>query len=478
MRAVIVWRISFRPGARRPRTIDERGHVTQPLPEGVYESLRTRRLDAVLAQLVGLTPHCEPVDPADVPHVLGRHVADVVTRALNEERDPSRRLALVNDLLERVAAHEERLPGAAEQLVVLSRETAPGVHQLQRPITPLSSAALLTNAPEEPSLGAELRAELGSADRVDLLCAFVRWPGIRVLEESLALLQERGVPFRVITTTYVGATEQRAVDELVRRYGAQVRISYESATTRLHAKAWLLRRDSGFDTAFVGSSNLSRSALVDGLEWNVRLSSVATPELVRKFAGTFDSYWADPAFVPYDPEDPADGRRLRETLGRDRFGSASPMLSGLEVRPYPHQVQMLDALESERTVHDRHRNLVVAATGTGKTVVAALDYDRLRKTLPRDRLLFVAHRREILEQSRRTYREVLADGTFGEDLRRGRTPRALAARVRQHPVPVLPTSSASHPTTSTWWSSTSSTMQRRRPTAVCSTTWRHASCSV
>ena len=396
--------------------------MTQPLPEGVYETLRTLRLDAVLAELAALTPRCEPVDPADVPHVLGRHVAEVVTRALTEERDLGRRLALVNDLLERVAAHDERLPDAAEQLVVLSRDAAPGVHRLQRPITPLSSAALLTNAPEEPSLGAELRAELGSADRVDLLCAFVRWPGIRVLEEALSLLKQRGVPFRVITTTYVGATEQRAVDELVRRYGAQVRISYESATTRLHAKAWLLRRDSGFDTAFVGSSNLSRSALVDGLEWNVRLSSVATPELVRKFAGTFDSYWVDPVFVPYDPHHPADVERLRETLGRDRFRSAGPQLSGLEVRPYPHQIQILEALESERTVHGRHHNLVVAATGTGKTVVAALDYARLQKTLPRDRLLFVAHRREILEQSRRTYREVLGDGTFGEEFVGGNHP--------------------------------------------------------
>ncbi|MDT0349838.1 DUF3427 domain-containing protein [Pseudonocardia charpentierae] len=396
--------------------------MTQPLPEGVYETLRTLRLDAVLAELTGLTPRCEPVDPADVPHVLGRHVAEAVTRALTEERDPGRRLALVNDLLERVSAHGELLPDAAQQLVVLTREAAPGVHRLQRPITPLSSAALLTNAPEEPSLGAELRAELASADQVDLLCAFVRWPGIRVLEEPLSLLKERGVPFRVITTTYVGATEQRAVDELARRFGAEVRISYESATTRLHAKAWLVRRNSGFDTAFVGSSNLSRSALVDGLEWNVRLSSVATPELVRKFAGTFDSYWADPAFVPYDPDDIGDVRRLRETLGRDRFGSAAPQLSGLEVRPYPHQIQILEALESERTVHGRHRNLVVAATGTGKTVVAALDHERLRKTLPRDRLLFVAHRQEILEQSRRTYREVLGDGTFGEEFVGGNRP--------------------------------------------------------
>jgi superfamily II DNA or RNA helicase len=193
-----------------------------------------------------------------------------------------------------------------------------------------------------------------------------------------------------------------------------VKVSYESRSTRLHAKAWLFRRNSGFDTAFVGSSNLSRSALVDGLEWNVRLSSVATPDLVRKFAGTFDSYWADPAFVDYDPERPEDVERLRAALGRDRLTPSSALVSGLEVRPYPHQEAILEALESERTVHDRHRNLVVAATGTGKTVVAALDYARLRATLPRARLLFVAHRKEILEQSRRTYREVQMDGTFGE----------------------------------------------------------------
>nr|WP_211176586.1 DEAD/DEAH box helicase [Pseudonocardia acidicola] len=372
--------------------------------------LRTSRLNAALVRIADLTPHFASVDPADEPHVLARHVATAVERALAGERDSARRVALVNDLLLRVAAQDEQVAAAAEQLVVLSREVAPGVRRLERPVTPLSSAALLTNAPEEPSLGAELRAELASADRVDLLCAFVRWHGIRVLEEPLDLLRRRGVPLRVITTTYVGATEKRAVDALVERFGAEVKVCYETRSTRLHAKAWLFRRNSGFDTAFVGSSNLSRSALVDGLEWNVRLSSVATPDLVRKFAGTFDSYWADPAFVDYDPD--RDGDRLRAALGQDR---ADPVaVSGLEVRPYPHQEAILEALDSERTVHDRHRNLVVAATGTGKTVVAALDYARLRRTLPRERLLFVAHRKEILEQSRRTYREVLADGAFGE----------------------------------------------------------------
>jgi superfamily II DNA or RNA helicase/HKD family nuclease len=386
--------------------------VTEPLAEGLYETLRTDALDAVLARSAELTPRFASVDPADEPHVLARHVATAVERARAGERDPVRRHALVNDLLGRVAAEADRLGARSEQLVVLSRETAPGVHRLERPVTPLSSAALLTNARDEPSLGAELRAELGSADRVDLLCAFVRWHGIRVLEEQLDALHRRGVPFRVITTTYVGATEQRAVDALVRRYRAQVKVSYETQTTRLHAKAWLFRRNSGFDTAFVGSSNLSRSALVEGLEWNVRLSAVATPDLVRKFAGTFDSYWADPAFVDYDPDRRQDSDRLRDALGRDRIDVSA--ISGLEVRPHPHQTMILDALESERTLHERHRNLVVAATGTGKTVVAALDYSRLRTALPRARLLFVAHRKEILEQSRRMYREVLADGAFGE----------------------------------------------------------------
>src|SRR5690625_2356788 len=90
-------------------------------------------------------------------------------------------------------------------------------------------------------------------------------------------------------------------------------------------------------------------------------------------------------------------------------------LSQLDVRPYPHQSEMLDDLQSEREVHGRHRNLVVAATGTGKTVVAALDYKRLCPS-PGDQpsLLFIAHRKEILEQAVRTYRDVLKDGSFGE----------------------------------------------------------------
>ncbi|MGH3794693.1 MAG: DUF3427 domain-containing protein [Pseudonocardiaceae bacterium] len=383
--------------------------MEERLSVGAYESLHTRALDRALRAVPDVTPQFGEVTEADAPEVLARHVADAVRRALTDEPH-DQRLEKINSLLARVADQDDAVV-ALEQLLALATAEAPGVYRV-RPATPLSDVALLTNTRGEPSLGAELRAELTSADRVDLLCAFIRWHGIRVLADELDALRSRGIPLRVITTTYRGATERRALDELVRRFGAEVRIRYDAQSTRLHAKAWLFRRNSGFDTGYVGSSNLSKSALLDGLEWNVRISAIATPTLVRKFEATFDTYWNNPDFRHYDPD--RDAELLDRALNTEGGTGNAITLSGLEVRPRPHQERILEALDAERTVHDRHRNLVVAATGTGKTVVAALDYQRLRHQGRRESLLFVAHRKEILDQALRTYREVLTDGTFGE----------------------------------------------------------------
>ncbi len=393
--------------------------VNEGLSAGAYESLHTRALDRSLGAVPHALPQFGEVEPAEAPEVLARHIADAVRRALREQPH-DQRLEKINDLLAQVAEDADAVV-ALEQLLALTFPEAPGAHRLVRPATPLSDVALLTNTRGEPSLGAELRAELASADQVDLLCAFIRWHGIRVLADELDALRARGVPLRVITTTYRGVTERRAVDELVRRFGAEMRIRYDAQSTRLHAKAWLFRRDSGFDTGYVGSSNLSKSALVDGLEWNVRISGVATPVLVRKFEATFDTYWNNPDFLPYHPD--RDAELLDRALAAEGGARSTITLSGLQVRPLPHQERILAALEAERTVHDRHRNLVVAATGTGKTVVAALDYQRLCQPDAYRSLLFVAHRKEILDQALPTYREVLTDGTFGELLVGGQRPQ-------------------------------------------------------
>ncbi|MEU5597301.1 DUF3427 domain-containing protein [Streptomyces sp. NPDC020298] len=413
----------------------ESGDLGQPTA-GIYEQLVTERLRDQLAGLEagGWKAINAEVSAESSPHVLARHIGEVVARRLNQ-LPPGQQVPFVNRILESLATGTSGQSDAEptstvvegpRQLLALAKQEAPGAYAI-RPLTPLSETSLLTNSPEDVSLGAELRAELATADRIDLLCAFVKWYGIRVLEDSLRAAKERGVEIRVITTTYMGATDRHALDRLVRDFGATVKVNYETRSTRLHAKAWLFRRETGFDTAYVGSSNLSKAALLDGLEWNVRLSSVATPAVLDKFEATFDAYWNDIAFETYDPD--LHGERLDEAL--TQAGGGTPTtdlkinLSGLEVRPFPHQRDMLERLTVEREIRGRHRNLLVAATGTGKTVMAALDYRGLcrKSTNARPRLLFVAHRKEILSQSLRTYREVLDDASFGELLHAGEDPR-------------------------------------------------------
>jgi superfamily II DNA or RNA helicase/HKD family nuclease len=380
------------------------------LPTGLYESLLT---EALMGDVEGLLHTDAPVGEAESASVLAEHVGRALVRAL-EALPAESRVGRANELLAELGS-TDRIVAGPRQLLALARQEESGVWRLlqTRPRVPLSRPALLTNAGSDPKLGEELRAELASADRVDLLCAFVKWYGLRVLERQLHELKTRHRPLRVLTSTYMGATDRHALDRLVRDFGAQVRVNYETRSTRLHAKAWLFRRQSGADTAYVGSSNLSKAALLDGLEWNVRLSGAHTPELLHKFEATFDSLWEDGSFVSYHPD--SDAARLDEALAIASGGTTSRSVtlavSGLQVRPYPHQERILDELAVERETHDRHRNLVVAATGTGKTVIAALDYARMPE---RPSLLFVAHRKEILDQSLRTYREVLSDGSFGE----------------------------------------------------------------
>ncbi|WP_205761150.1 DEAD/DEAH box helicase [Arthrobacter mobilis] len=383
------------------------------MPEGLYESLHTESLERRLEQAPEYQANFEKVDPEEAAEILARHIADMVRITLSSAK-PEDRLAVANRMLQAIQAGDSIKDGPQQLLSLHAPEKLRG-RNLRRPTTALSDSALLTNGKDDPNLAAELRAEMASANTVDLLCAFIRWNGLRLLESALEELKERGARIRVITTTYMGATERRAVDELVRRYGAEVRINYETQSTRLHAKAWLFRRNTGFNTAYVGSSNLSRSALVDGLEWNVRLSSVATPALLNKFQVTFDSYWEQRAFVPYNPD--TDWERLDAALERNGGTTAMQPMgeTGLEVQPHLHQAEMLEELEAARAVQGHHRNLIVAATGTGKTVLAALDYKRLCDDAGHQlRLLFVAHRKEILEQSLRTYRAVMQSGSFGE----------------------------------------------------------------
>src|SRR5579859_212219 len=395
---------------------------------GLYEQVLTRRLARLEEQLHDFAP-TRALLPAEAPQYLTSHVARAIARALQAPgigSDLVRQVQLCNELLDLVAREvpdavaraDDVVARAALLLAVLEQPAAlMPVHHPRRPETPLAQDALFVHAPHEPNLASELAAELESADGVDLICAFIIWSGVRIFLDVLKELRARGVRIRVLTTTYSGITEPRALDAL-QGIGADIKVSYDTGITRLHAKAWLVRRRSGFSTAFVGSSNMTHTALHEGLEWNVRLTESSSPELIDRFNAAFETYWDDPQFEAYEPDRFAAAVKLERSTGL-----AHPLL--FDIRPYPFQEEILERLEAERERHDRWRNLLVAATGTGKTVISAFDYQRLREERTALRLLFVAHRREILEQSLGTFRTVLHDGAFGDlYLGGGRLPNA------------------------------------------------------
>lgn len=385
------------------------------LKRGLYEALVDGQLRRAI-DMSGQAVELGRLGPADANRRLARHVHDYLLRALDafpvDER-PDAQVELCNQLLAVVA---ERLPDFAEPRDdALSAELLTAVtigEPPPRPRVPLSEAALFVNATRERRIGVELTREIASADRVDLICPFLFWAGYAQLRRALGAFLEAGGTLRVLTSTYCGVTHQRVLDEL-RGRGAEVRVSYETGATRLHAKAWLFHRASGFSTAYVGSSNLSKTALSSGLEWNVRLSQIENRAVLAEFEHAFENHWSDPEFEPYDADVFAE--RLQQERPDDRLHRV------LALEPRPYQRDILDRLHAERALHHRHRNLVVAATGTGKTVVAALDYRRLCGAT-RPTLLFVAHRKEILKQSRDTFRHAVSDGTFGELWVDGRRP--------------------------------------------------------
>jgi superfamily II DNA or RNA helicase/HKD family nuclease len=393
--------------------------VTDVTP-GPRDHLVTRALRRALGELDPRVVDIEHIDAAEAPERLARHLAAVVRRILAMSEEATAQADVVNDLLQLAdgdMAVQEEIPTPPQILTGIRALNPLGdvVDPAPLPATPLGQSDLLVNAVGQPNIGSELRAELATAERVELICAFVIWSGVVQLRDAIRGVVERGGSVRVITTTYMGATEKRAVDELV-RLGAEVKVALDARTTKLHAKAWLLERGSGLTTAFIGSSNLSHTALFDGLEWNVRLSAQDAPHVIDRVRAMFESHWASEHFDSYHPD--RNGKALEQALGRSKRGDQGfgPVpFAGIDVHPYPHQRRMLEALTIERERHDRHRNLVVAATGTGKTVVAALDYEQLEASLgPRPSLLFVAHREEILRQSMATYRAVLRDPSFGE----------------------------------------------------------------
>ncbi|GAB5500122.1 MAG: DEAD/DEAH box helicase [Pseudohongiellaceae bacterium] len=315
----------------------------------------------------------------------------------------------IDSQIDQAEVAEDQILETKELLTSISPFKPDGsVAEEVEPLTPLLDTTLLTNARNEPRIGAQIEHEIQSANRIDILMAFIRVSGIRPFIESLKRHCQRypgDSKLRILTTTYTGSTELKAL-KMLEEIGAEIKVSYDTSIARLHAKAWHFHRESGTSTAYIGSSNITYSAQESGIEWNVRVSGVRNPDVLRKMSSMFNAYWSGGEFRDFDAIEFS-----RNTSAETR--NVSILLSPIELRLEPFQERLLEQINVARN-KGRHRNLLVAATGTGKTVMAAVDYSQLRKKLPRSRLLFVAHREEILQQSMDTYRYALREASFGE----------------------------------------------------------------
>ena len=408
------------------------------LVPGLYEHLVSQAMASRLESLGDPRLwQVDDVDVSDAHSVVAQYLERILSASLlsfrgEEAADRYRRLfdRLVHTLADELGTEwTSDLSIATPLRRLLAIHTTPRTSDSHRPDTPLARSALLTGTRLDPSLGTQLAKEIATADRVDILCSFIRWSGLRVILDQLkqltAVSHEHGPRLRIITTSYMGATDPRAVEALRELPNTEVRVSYDTKRTRLHAKAYMIHRQTGFGSAFVGSANLSHAALSEGLEWTTKISQYELSYLWTKIVATFENYWCDDEFEIFTEGSRA---KLTEAIQRERqgvqFGGDGVALFNL--RPYPFQEEILDVLSAERETQGKLRHLIVAATGTGKTMIAAFDYQRWsRSSMGFPKLLFIAHREEILRQALGTFRAVLRDHNFGELLVGGAEPEQL-----------------------------------------------------
>jgi superfamily II DNA or RNA helicase len=408
------------------------------MKEGIYEQLVTTLIRSRIDKLNtnDFFIREKKIDKSEAADIITLHLSQLIRFTLSlikDEDSITKQIQIANRVIEYLNT-ELNIEDRKQDIIETSGNILKAVFtkinnpisdldaHLQKitPYTRLTHSELFTGGNAGVSLESELRKEISSSNEICLLVSFIKWKGIRILDKELKDFTENGGKLRVLTTTYMGATDAKAIDYLSNLKNTQVKVSYNNSNERLHAKAYLFIRDTGFHTGYVGSSNFSRSALTDGLEWNIKITTKEVSNVIDKFQKTFESYWHDSEFEEYNRS--TSFEKLKISLSRNSNESSSFVDSFFDLKPYPFQNEILEKLTSEREIHGRWRNLVVAATGTGKTIISAFDFKRFVTQNKSSKLLFLAHKKEILEQARRTFQMVLRNHNFAELLVDGHEP--------------------------------------------------------
>jgi len=398
---------------------------------GIYEQLITQLVEQNLDRESFYVGE-RALEPGEAATWLSRFLTRIIEIAMDSVPHSDNRISeqinLANTIVQWLSKHvrdeqlitENLLDSQGKILTALFDKANPIAADLPKyvesimPITGLTQSELFCGSNVGVSLETEIKREIQSSDKIYWFVSFIKWAGIRIFKNELESFTRSGKELKIITTSYMGATDAKAVEFLASLPNTEVKLSYNTNRERLHAKSYLFMRNTGFHTGYIGSSNLSHSALTSGLEWNLKITSQEIPHIIEKSLSTFETYWESPDFEYFDGEIESREKltnALQEAKGS--FNNSAPSFY-FDVKPHSHQQTILEKLQVERDLHERYRNLVVAATGTGKTIISAFDFARFYNDKPEAKFLFIAHREEILKQAQGAYRGVLKNSSFGE----------------------------------------------------------------
>ncbi|MFC1518499.1 DUF3427 domain-containing protein [Pseudomonadota bacterium] len=398
---------------------------------GIYEQLITQLVEHNLDRdsfYVGE----RTLEAAEAATFLSRFLTRIIEIAMdsvpNSDTRVHQQINLANAIVQWLSTHihdkelinENLIDSQGKILTALFDKSNPIAADLPKhveaimPITGLTQSELFCGSNVGVSLETEIKREILSSDKIYWLVSFIKWAGIRIFKKELESFTRSGKQLKIITTSYMGATDAKAVEFLASLPNTEVKLSYNTNRERLHAKSYLFMRNTGFHTGYIGSSNLSHSALTSGLEWNLKITSQEIPHIIEKSLSTFETYWESPDFEYFDGNiESREKLHVALQAAKGQFSTTAPSFY-FDIQPHSHQQTILDKLKVERALHGRYRNLVVAATGTGKTIISAFDFARFYQNNPEAKFLFIAHREEILKQAQAAYRGVLKNSAFGE----------------------------------------------------------------
>lgn len=276
------------------------------------------------------------------------------------------------------------------------------------------STDAMTGGPDKRrQLYYQLIQSMKKAESVDIIVSFLMESGVRMLLKELEHTLKRGAKIRILTGNYLGITQPSALYLIKRKLGDRVDLRFYCEKGRsFHPKSYIFHY-TDYSELYIGSSNISRSALTSGIEWNYRFSSQKDPENYREFFRTFEDLFVNHSIIIDDKE----LKRYSQNWHRpavakdlDRYDFTESETNDTKIKPLYEprgaQIEALCALEDTRA-EGAQKALIQAATGIGKTFLAAFDSKKYEK------VLFVAHREEILKQAAVSFQNVRNSKDYG-----------------------------------------------------------------